>query len=104
MITQLLIETGLLCLSAGVVGASFSYAVLQFAMQFYLPVPMPFALTTRMDLWVLTFALVVSLGITRMCGLAPALQSWKADVTTALKGTTRSHEAVEAKEIGSRLR
>jgi predicted permease len=90
LLAQLLIEAGLLCLAACLLGGYLSYAAMQFAAQFYMPVPMPFALTVKMDWRVVAFAGAAACGTTLLCGLMPALQSLKADVMGSLKDTALS--------------
>ena len=85
LIRQLLIESALVSAPSGVVGLYCAYVTARFVGQFYLPVPMPFALTFTMDWRVVTYAIGASCVATLLCGLAPARRALKADVVTALR-------------------
>jgi predicted permease len=87
LILQLLVESALLCTAAGLVGLYIAFATAKFATQFYLPVPVPFALTFKPDWRVAVFAVGISCAATLLCGLAPALRSLKMDLATSLKGS-----------------
>jgi predicted permease len=85
LIRQLLVESALVSAAGGVVGLYCAYVTARFVGQFYLPVPMPFALTFTMDWRVVTFAVGASCVATLLCGLAPARRALKADVVAALR-------------------
>jgi predicted permease len=87
LLVQLLVESALLCTAAGFVGVYIAFATAKFATQFYMPVPMPFALTFKPDWRVAAFAIGISCAATLLCGLAPALRSLRMDVVTSLKGS-----------------
>jgi predicted permease len=87
IVTQLVVETALLCVAAGLVATYLAFATARFATQFYVPVPMPFALTFKPDWRVLLFATLVSSIAVVLCGLLPALKTLKTDLVTTLKGT-----------------
>jgi predicted permease len=87
LMVQLLAESALLCAAAGVVGVYIAFTTAKLASRFYLPVPVPFALTFKPDWRVAVFAVGTSCVATLLCGLAPALQSLKVDLVTALKGS-----------------
>jgi len=81
------VETALLCGAAGVVATYLAFVTARFATQFYVPVPMPFALTFKPDWRVIAFAILISSVAVVLCGLVPALKTLKTDLVTALKGT-----------------
>ena len=85
LIRQLLVESALVSAASGVVGLYCAYVTARFVGQFYLPVPMPFALTFTMDWRVVMFAVGASCVATLLCGLAPARRALKADVVAALR-------------------
>jgi predicted permease len=96
LLPQLLVESLLLCAAGGVIGMYLAYVTARFVTQIYLPVPMPFALTFNFDWRVVLFAVGTCFVTTLFCGLAPALQSLRLDVLSALKG--------EGQADGSRVR
>src|SRR5262245_4038913 len=75
LMVQLLAESALLCAAAGAVGVYMAFTTAKFVSRFYLPVPVPFALTFKPDWRVAVFAVATSCVATLLCGLAPALQS-----------------------------
>src|SRR5262249_8120595 len=85
VIRQLLVESAIVSAAAGPVGLYCAYVVARFVGQFYLPVPMPFALTFTMDWRVVVFAVGASCGATVLCGLAPARRALRTDVVAALR-------------------
>lgn len=85
LLRQLLVESVLVSAAGGLIGMYSAYVTARFVSQFYLPVPMPFALSFTMDWRVVAFAVVASCLATLLCGLAPARRALKADVVTALK-------------------
>ncbi len=85
LVVQLLTETTLLSLvggGAGILLASWSLGALMAA---DLPLPFPIALDLSVDGHVLAFTTVVSLVAGVLFGLAPALQSTNADVSSTLR-------------------
>jgi predicted permease len=85
LIRQLLVESAIISAASGAIGLYCAYVTAQFVGQFYLPVPMPFALTFTMDWRVVTFAVGASCVATLLCGLAPARRALNADVVAALR-------------------
>ncbi|HEY7189013.1 MAG TPA: ABC transporter permease [Vicinamibacterales bacterium] len=85
LIRQLLIESALVSVASGIVGMYSAWVTARFVGQFYLPVPVPFALTFTMDWRVVMFAVGASCVATLLCGLAPARRALKADVVAALR-------------------
>ncbi len=85
LVRQLLTESMLLALAAGIVGVVMAYWTMDVIMAFVPPVDMPIDLGVRMDGTTLVFALVVSTITGMVFGLAPALQASRAQTITALK-------------------
>jgi len=85
LIRQLLVECAIVSAVSGAIGLYCAYVTARFVGQFYLPVPMPFALTFTMDWRVVMFAVGASCTATLLCGLAPAQRALKADVVAALR-------------------
>lgn len=90
LIRQLLTESLMLALAAGVTGVVIAYWSMDVIMAFVPPVDMPFDLGLRMDGTTLLFALVVSLITGLVFGLAPALQASGSQTMNALKEEGRS--------------
>jgi predicted permease len=87
IVFQLVVELGLVCAAAGIVGMYLAFVTARFATQFYLPVPMPFALTFKPDWRVFAFAILASSAATMLCGLVPALKTLNTDLVAIVKGT-----------------
>ena len=85
LMTQLLVESLLLCLAGGALGLYVADVTAKLLTKLYVPVPMPFALTYDLDWRVVAFALLVSCAAALLCGLAPATASTKMDVMSALR-------------------
>ena len=85
LVRQLLVESAIVSAAGGALGLYSAYVVARFVGQFYLPVPMPFALTFTMDWRVVMFAVGASCAATLLCGLAPARRALKADIVAALR-------------------
>lgn len=86
IVLQLVVETALLCAVGGGIGTYTAFAAARFATQFYLPVPMPFALTFKPDWRVIAFAVLASFIALLLCGLMPALKTLKTDLIGIIKG------------------
>jgi predicted permease len=86
IVFQLVLETALLCAVGGVIGTFAAFAAARFSTQFYLPVPMPFALTFKPDWRVIAFAVLVSFTALMLCGLMPALKTLRTDLVGIIKG------------------
>jgi predicted permease len=82
---MLLTESVLLFLAGGTAGTLLAVWATRTVAGVQLPVPMPFAFDFTPDLRVLAFALLTAFVTGTLFGLAPALQSAKADVATALR-------------------
>ena len=85
LIRQLLTESLLLALAAGVGGVMMAYWTMDVIMAFVPPIDMPFDLGLRMDGITLLFALAVSMITGVVFGLAPALQASSSETINALK-------------------
>ena len=90
LIRQLLTESLLLAMLAGVAGMTMAYWSMDVIMAFVPPVDMPFDLGLRMDGSTLTFAIAVSMITGLVFGLAPALQTSSSETIHALKEEGRS--------------
>ena len=90
LIRQLLTESLLLAMLAGIGGVAMAYWTMGVIMAFVPPVDMPFDLGLRMDLTTLVFALIVSLITGIVFGLAPAMQASSNETVHALKEEGRS--------------
>ena len=85
LLGQLLTESALLGLAAGVAGVALGVALLRLLTTADLPLPIPLTLDLQLDATVLTFSFGVSLAAGLFLGLIPALQASRPDVVTALK-------------------
>jgi macrolide transport system ATP-binding/permease protein len=90
LVRQLLTESLLLALVAGLAGVFMAYWTMDVIMAFVPPVDMPIDLGLRMDSGTLLFALVVSVLTGVVFGLAPALQASGSQTMHALKEEGRS--------------
>ncbi len=88
LVRQFLVESVLLAFVGGVVGLLLGWWGIDL-MQGLLPVDFPRAQGIGVDLRVLGFTLLVSLGTGIVFGLAPALQSTNPDINESLKETAR---------------
>jgi predicted permease len=87
MIRQMLTESVILSLVSGIVGVLTAMAALYFVQ--FLPARIPRLAEVQMDWTVLGFALLVSLLAGLGFGLAPALQSSKAEIAVAIREGAR---------------
>jgi predicted permease len=90
LIRQLLTESMLLALLAGVGGVAMAYWTMGLIMAFVPPVDMPIDLGLQMNATTLMFALAVSVVTGVVFGLAPALQASGSQTINALKEEGRS--------------
>ena len=88
LVGQLLTETVLLGLLAGVAGVPLGVWLLKLLLAADLPLPVPISLDVGLDGRVLGFSLVISLVAGALLGLAPALQSTNPDIASTLKDET----------------
>jgi putative ABC transport system permease protein len=85
LVRLLLVESFLIALMGGVVGIELGYGGVAFFGRFQIPTDLPISLSVRLDKRVFLFSLAVSLLSAVLCGLAPALQSTRTNLVTALK-------------------
>ncbi len=85
LVRQLLTESTLLAAAGGLLGLGLAFASNRMIEAIELPIPIKFALGLSLDFRVLSFAFVTATLTTLLFGLAPALQSARADVVSALK-------------------
>jgi predicted permease len=88
LMRALLVETTLLCLTAGALGFALSVWLLGVLVRADLPLPIPIALDLKPDWAVLAFTLTISSVAGALLGLVPAWQSTRPDLVTALKSDT----------------
>jgi putative ABC transport system permease protein len=86
LITQLMTESLLIALAGGVLGLAVGYGAIQVFQQIQLPTDLPIALTFQIDQRALVFSLVVAVLSAILFGLAPAIQTSRADLTMVMKG------------------
>lgn len=90
LVRQLMTESMLLALVAGLAGVVMAYWTMGVIMAFVPPVDMPIDLGLRMDTTTLLFAFGVSVATGLVFGVAPALQSSSPNTVQALKEEGRS--------------
>jgi predicted permease len=87
LIRLLLTESLVLALLGGLGGIAVGYAGIKFMSTFTIPTELPVKIPFRMDTRVLMASLALSLLSAIFCGLAPALQSTRADIVNGLKAS-----------------
>ncbi|MBI3682975.1 MAG: ABC transporter permease [Acidobacteria bacterium] len=85
LIRQLLTESLLLALAGGAIGLFFADSVVKYLASLPVPTDLPITFSIRLDERVLFYSLLVSIASALVFGLVPALQTSRADLTTALK-------------------
>ena len=90
LIRQLLTESLLLALTAGVVGTALAYAGLPAILALVPPDTIPDEAEIALNTSVLLFALAISALTSIICGLAPALHTAGRDVSNAMREASRS--------------
>lgn len=93
LVRQLLTEGVLLALLGVVAGIAFAYGGIRFLQTIRIPGDFPIVISPRLDGRVLLFSLLSGLASALIFGMAPALQSSKADVVPALKNAESGHGA-----------
>jgi putative ABC transport system permease protein len=88
IVGQLLVESLLLALAAGVAGITLSAALLQPLMS-VVPAELPRAESVRIDVAVVLFTVGVAFATSLLAGLVPALSSVRADVVSQLRSGGR---------------
>lgn len=87
LIRQLLTESLVIAILGGVLGLVVAQAGANLFSQMRIPADVPLVMDVKLDRQVLLFTLVVSVASVVLFGLAPALQSTKPDLVSALKST-----------------
>jgi predicted permease len=85
LIRLLLTESLVLACLGGLGGIAVGYGGIKFTSTFRIPTELPLTIPFRMDTRVLLASLAVSVLCALFCGLAPALQSTRADLVNGLK-------------------
>ena len=85
LIRLLLTESLVLACLGGLGGIAVGYGAIKFLSTFRIPTELPVTIPFRMDTRVLLASLALSVLSAFLCGLAPALQSTRADLVNALK-------------------
>ena len=85
LVRMLLTESLLLASLGGLAGVGVGYLVIRYLRAFALPTTLPVAVPFRMDHRILLASIVLTALSAIACGLAPALQSTRADVVEGLK-------------------
>jgi len=85
LVRFLLAESLLLAGAGGVAGVGLGYVAIQALRRFSIPADLPMTIPFQMDVRVLLACLVLAVTSAVLCGLAPALQSTRADVAVGLR-------------------
>lgn len=85
LVRLLLAESFLIALMGGAVGIALGYGGVRFFGRYEIATDLPMRLSVQLDKRVLLFSLAVSLLSAILCGLAPALQTTRTNLVTALK-------------------
>ena len=85
LIRQLMTESVLIALAGGLLGLAVGYGAITAFRQIQIPTDLPVALTFQLDRRVLVFSLIVAALSSVLFGLAPAVQTSRADLTLILK-------------------
>ena len=89
LVRQLLTESLILALAAGVLGTALAYAGLPALLALVPPGTIPDEAEIVLNMPVLVFALIVSAATSIICGLAPALHS-SGDISSSMREASRS--------------
>jgi len=87
LITQLMTESLLIAIAGGILGLAVGYASVMVFRQIQLPTDLPVALTFQMDRRTLEFSLIVAAVSAVLFGLAPAIQTSRADLSAVMKAS-----------------
>jgi putative ABC transport system permease protein len=90
VIRQLITESALIASIGGVLALGVAYAGVRLFRQFRIPTELPIAASFELDSRALLVSLVVALVSVVLFGLAPAIRSARADLTTVMKATDAS--------------
>ncbi len=85
LVRFLLAESLILAGAGGAAGVVLGYAAIQALRRFSIPADLPVTVPFQMDVRVLLACVVLAVTSAVLCGLAPALQSTRADVTVGLR-------------------
>ena len=85
IVRQLVTESLLTAFAGGVVGLGVGYAGMTLFRQIELPTDLPISVTFRMDQRALLLSLIASIASALLCGLLPAIQATRADLTAVMK-------------------
>jgi len=88
LVRQLVLETVILALVAGVAGLAVAFALLRTLLSADLPLPLPVTLDLRLDGTVLAFSAGISLLAGIFFGIVPALRATDTDVASTLRDET----------------
>jgi putative ABC transport system permease protein len=91
LITQLMTESLMVALAGGALGIAVGYGAIRVFRQIQLPTDLPVALTFQLDRRVMIFSLIVAALSAIFFGLAPAIQSSRADLGIVMKGGETMH-------------
>jgi putative ABC transport system permease protein len=86
LIRQLMTESLLIALAGGALGVGVGYGAIKVFQQIQVPTDLPVALTFQLDRRTLVFSLSVAVLSALLFGVAPAIQTSRADLTTVMKG------------------
>ena len=87
LLRQLFAENVALALLGGVIGLGFAYGGIRFLQTIPIPSDLPIVISPELDQRVLIFSLIASLFSVLVFGLAPAFQSLKTELVSALKSS-----------------
>ncbi|HLW51730.1 MAG TPA: ABC transporter permease [Candidatus Angelobacter sp.] len=85
LLRQLFAENALLSLLGGGAGIGFAYLGIRFLQSIRIPTDLPIVIDPRLDQRVLLFSLTAALASALVFGMAPAIQSLKTQLVSALK-------------------
>jgi len=88
LIRQLLTESGLIAAAGGLLGLPLAYAGIALLRQIQFPTDLVMVPQINLDRRALFFSLAVAMGSVLLFGLIPAIQTTRANLTTALKATS----------------
>ena len=87
LIRQLLTESSLIAAAGGLLGVPVGYAGIAVLRQIQFPTDRIIVPVVEMDHRTLLFSILIAMLSTVLCGLVPAIQTTRADLTTALKAS-----------------
>jgi len=87
LLRQLFAENVVLALFGGLIGLGFAYGGIRFLQTIPIPSDLPIVISPQLDQRVLIFSLIASLFSVLVFGLAPAFQSLRTELVSALKSS-----------------